>query len=43
MVKNYLAVDIGGSKYIIGIVNEDGEILHLKTYTWLEYTQDAIE
>lgn len=43
MVKNYLAVDIGGSKYIIGIVNENGEILHLKTYTWLGYTQDAID
>ena len=43
MEKYYLAVDIGGSKYITGIISESGKILCKKTYKWTAYTLDAID
>lgn len=43
MKKNYLAVDIGGSKYITGIINESGKILYKKTYMWSGYTEQCVD
>jgi len=43
MEKNYLAADLGGSKYIIGILSESGKILCQKTHIWTSYTLAAID
>ncbi|NCB41053.1 MAG: ROK family protein [Clostridia bacterium] len=43
MEKNYLAVDLGGSKYIVGILSESGKILCQKTHRWTKYTLAAID
>ncbi|NCU32504.1 MAG: ROK family protein, partial [Candidatus Moranbacteria bacterium] len=43
MEKNYLALDIGGSKYIVGLMNENGHILAQKTYKWTGYTLNKID
>lgn len=43
MKKNYLAVDLGGSKYIVGIISEGGRILFQKTYKWDSYTLVKID
>lgn len=29
-----LAIDIGGSKYVVGFVTDDGEVLHKRKYKW---------
>jgi len=43
MKKNYLAVDLGGSKYIVGIISEDGLIVCQKTYKWSAYTLPEVD
>lgn len=37
-----LAVDMGGSKYIGGLVAEDGEILYHKRQLWDSYQVDRV-
>lgn len=41
-MSNVLAVDMGGSKYIVGIVNENGEVLASEKYLWDELTQQGV-
>ena len=43
MEKIYLAVDIGGSKYIVGLIDEGGRILAQKSYRWNAYTLNDID
>lgn len=40
--KAILAVDIGGSKYIGGLVTESGEILYQNRREWAQYGNDAV-
>lgn len=42
MKKNILALDLGGSKFIVGIVNEAGEILAKERYEWTELTAEGM-
>lgn len=42
MTKNILALDLGGSKFIVGIVNEHGEILAKERYLWKALTKEAV-
>ena len=41
-MKHYLCLDIGGSKYIVGIIRRDGEILSSRKGTWPELTRDGV-
>jgi glucokinase len=41
-MKNVLAVDIGGSKLLVGIVNEAGEVLYQKKYPLSHSTDKSI-
>ncbi len=41
-MKTYLALDIGGSKYLVGIVAEDGKILASRKGAWPELTPEAV-
>lgn len=42
MAKNILALDLGGSKFIVGIVNEAGEILAKEHFHWKALTKEAV-
>lgn len=42
MAKNILALDLGGSKFIVGIVNEQGEILAKERFLWKALTKEAV-
>lgn len=42
MGKNVLALDLGGSKFIVGIVNEEGEVLAKEHFLWKELTKEAV-
>jgi glucokinase len=42
MEKVILAIDIGGSKYMLGLVSEDGEVYAAKRYLWTALTADEI-
>ncbi len=39
---NTLCFDIGGSKYIVGVVTEQGEVLCSKRFAWDELTADGV-
>ncbi|AEV29549.1 transcriptional regulator/sugar kinase [Sphaerochaeta pleomorpha str. Grapes] len=41
-MKNYLSIDIGGSKLLVGIVNDKGEILEVKKLLLVNPNQDSI-
>lgn len=41
-MNNALAVDMGGSKYIVGIIREDGEILASQKYEWDELSPEGV-
>ena len=38
----YLSLDIGGSKYVVGLVTRDGQILARRKGTWREQTAEGI-
>ena len=42
MKEAILAVDIGGSKYMTGLILPDGTLLDKKRYVWTDYTQPLI-
>jgi predicted NBD/HSP70 family sugar kinase len=42
MKKTFLAVDLGGSKYMTGLVSSDGEVLYSKRFLWERYSQEDI-
>lgn len=37
-----LAIDLGGSKYMVGLISDDGEIIKKKRYEWRSYDADEI-
>ncbi|MBE0600588.1 MAG: ROK family protein [Firmicutes bacterium] len=39
---NALCLDIGGSKYIVGVVTEQGKVLCSKRFVWDELTSDGV-
>lgn len=41
-MRNALAVDMGGSKYIVGILREDGEILASRKYSWDDLSPEGV-
>lgn len=41
-LKNYLAMDVGGSKYIIGIIGRDGTLVAERRGVWRELTRDCV-
>ena len=41
-MKNVLAIDIGGSKYIVGIMREDGSLLVYEKYLWDTLTPECV-
>ena len=42
MSRNVLALDLGGSKFIVGIVNEEGQVLAKERFLWKELTGEAV-
>lgn len=42
MGNNILSLDLGGSKFIVGIVNEQGEVLAKERFLWKELTREAV-
>lgn len=42
MGKNILSLDLGGSKFIVGIVSERGEVLAKERFLWKELTKEAV-
>ena len=40
--KTILAVDIGGTKYSVGLVNENGVIISKQKYTWWHISEESI-
>jgi glucokinase len=42
MSKNVLALDLGGSKFIVGIVDEEGNVLAKERFLWKELTKEAV-
>ena len=41
-MKNVLAIDIGGSKYIVGIMREDGQLLVHEKHFWEEISPESV-
>ena len=41
-VKKYLSLDVGGSKYIIGLIDREGNILFQKKGFWRELSRDCV-
>ena len=41
-MKTYLCLDIGGSKYLVGLIDRDGNILASRKGSWPELTRSAI-
>ena len=41
-MQTYLTLDIGGSKYVVGLVTRDGRILARRKGTWREPTADGV-
>lgn len=41
-VKSYLAMDVGGSKYIVGIIDREGRILSERRGVWRALTRDCV-
>ncbi len=41
-MKTYLCLDIGGSKYIVGLIDRDGNLLESRKGTWAALTQECI-
>jgi len=42
MNNHVLAIDIGGSKYMVGIVDEKGNIIESRRYKWEELTTETV-
>lgn len=42
MSRNVLALDLGGSKFIVGIVNEEGNVLAKERFLWKALTKEAV-
>lgn len=40
--KTILAVDIGGSKYVVGLVRENGTIISKRKYNWKHISADSV-
>lgn len=40
--KTILAVDIGGTKYSVGLVSENGVIISKQKYTWWHISEESI-
>ena len=40
-MKNYLCLDIGGSKYIVGLISRDGHLEASRKGTWTELTRQG--
>lgn len=41
-MKTYLALDVGGSKYIVGLIDREGKVLHSRKGVWEELTQQGV-
>ena len=41
-MKTYLCLDIGGSKYIVGLIDREGRLLESRKGTWRELTRDGV-
>ena len=41
-MKKYLCLDIGGSKYIVGLIDRKGQLITSRKGTWEEMTQDGV-
>ena len=41
-MKKYLSMDVGGSKYIVGLIDREGRLLASRRGTWPTLTQQAV-
>ena len=41
-MKYYLSLDIGGSKYIVGLIDREGHVLQTRMGVWQELTRDGV-
>ena len=42
MERCYLAFDVGGSKYIVGLIDRAGQVLGMRRGVWPALTQEAV-